>query len=115
MDYLIDGGATGNSVGIDPDALDTLINEAEDAAEAVEEFVGDFKGRFQTNQVSTSNLTQLEQVAEWVRDQLPMLRRRRDIAAIAAEINKPTLRKFTCNDFSKTIKGIAVQIATIGN
>ncbi|NDL60736.1 hypothetical protein [Phytoactinopolyspora mesophila] len=85
MADLIDGGSTGNSVGIDPDALDKLIGEAADAADAVEEFVSDFRGRFVAHQVSTHNLTQLEQVAEWVRDQLPMLRRRRDIAAIASE------------------------------
>ncbi|WP_166354030.1 hypothetical protein [Phytoactinopolyspora limicola] len=75
----------GPAVGIDPDALDELITHAGQAAENVEEFVSDFRGRFLANGVSTTNMGQLEQVAEWVRDQLPMLERRRDIASLAAE------------------------------
>jgi hypothetical protein len=78
-------GGSGTAAGIDPVALDKFIEDAGTAAEDIETFVTRYRSRFTTLNVSTANLTQLEQVAEWVHDQRPMLERRRDLAQLAAD------------------------------
>ena len=83
MNRIDEGG--GPSVGIDPETLGTLITDAETACTDVETFYGAFNGRFTAEQVSTTNLAKVSQAAEWVRDQLPMLRRRQGLAQIAAQ------------------------------
>ncbi|PSL06780.1 hypothetical protein CLV30_102168 [Haloactinopolyspora alba] len=84
MNVTIDGGG-GSGVGIDPEELDKFITDAENAATDVEDFVDAFRGRFVSENVSTTNMDKVAGTAEWLRDQLPMLRRRHGMAEIAAE------------------------------
>lgn len=83
MNHHHDGG--GSAVSINPETLGTLISDATTAADDVEAFTSAYRPRFSTYAVSTSNLTQMETVAQWVRDQIPMLERRRELAQVAAD------------------------------
>ncbi|GAA1007363.1 hypothetical protein Aple_018080 [Acrocarpospora pleiomorpha] len=70
--------------GVDPDRMLAMINSMEADAEALEAFVQRFRGEFVQLGVDTSALTELERISAWTRDQLPLMRRRHELA-IAAE------------------------------
>lgn len=81
----IAGNGGGQSVGIDPEELHKFIGDAEEAADDVDDFIDAYRSRFVSNGVSTTNIDKVGQASEWLRDQLPMLRRRHGMAKIAAE------------------------------
>lgn len=69
----------------DPEELHKFIGDAEEAADDVDDFIDAYRSRFVSNGVSTTNIDKVGQASEWLRDQLPMLRRRHGMAKIAAE------------------------------
>ena len=69
-----------NFAAIDPAAMADLVTKLEGAARTIDEQAPGLKGRFESQGVATGNVTTIMQVASWVRDQLPMLRRRQSLA-----------------------------------
>jgi hypothetical protein len=69
-----------NFAAIDPAAMADLVTKLEAAARTIDEQAPGLKGRFESQGVATGNVTTIMQVASWVRDQLPMLRRRQSLA-----------------------------------
>jgi hypothetical protein len=69
-----------NFAAIDPAAMADLVTKLEGAARTVDEQAPGLKSRFESQGVGTGNVSTIMQVASWVRDQLPMLRRRQSLA-----------------------------------
>jgi hypothetical protein len=65
---------------IDPAAMADLVTKLDGAARAIDERAPGVKSRFEAQGVATGDLTAIMQVASWVHDQLPMLRRRQSLA-----------------------------------
>ncbi|GIH29408.1 hypothetical protein Aph01nite_77180 [Acrocarpospora phusangensis] len=66
--------------GVDPDRLLTMINSMNADADALQAFVRRFQGEFARLGVDTSVLTELDRIGAWTRDQLPVMRRRHELA-----------------------------------
>ncbi|GAA0975861.1 hypothetical protein GCM10009555_034500 [Acrocarpospora macrocephala] len=69
--------------GVDPDRLLAMIQSMDADASALRAFVQRFRGEFARLGVDTSALTELEQISAWAQDQLPVMRRRYDLAMAA--------------------------------
>jgi hypothetical protein len=69
-----------NFAAIDPAAMADLVAKLDGAARTIDEQAPGLKGRFESHGVATGNVTTIMQVASWVHDQLPMLRRRQSLA-----------------------------------
>ncbi|HEX8007602.1 MAG TPA: hypothetical protein VF482_14380, partial [Trebonia sp.] len=73
--------------GVDPDRLLAMINSMDADAEALQAFVQRFRGEFARLGVDTSALTELERIGAWTRDQLPLMRRRHELAMAADRVD----------------------------
>jgi hypothetical protein len=65
---------------IDPAALADLVTKLDGAARTIDERAPGLKARFEAQGVGSGDVTTIMQVASWVHDQLPMLRRRQSLA-----------------------------------
>jgi hypothetical protein len=65
---------------IDPAAMADLVTKLDGAARTIDERAPGVKSRFEAQGVATGDVTAIMQVASWVHDQLPMLRRRQSLA-----------------------------------
>lgn len=65
---------------IDPAAMADLVTKLDGAARTIDERAPGLKSRFESHGVATGDVTTIMQVASWVHDQLPMLRRRQSLA-----------------------------------
>jgi hypothetical protein len=65
---------------IDPAAMADLVTKLDGAARTIDERAPGVKSRFEAHGVATGDVTTIMQVASWVHDQLPMLRRRQSLA-----------------------------------
>ncbi|MEO3860524.1 hypothetical protein [Acrocarpospora sp. B8E8] len=73
--------------GVDPDRLLAMIKSMDADAEALQAFVQRFRGEFARLGVDTSALTELERISAWTRDQLPLMRRRHELAIAADRVD----------------------------
>lgn len=65
---------------IDPALMADLVTKMDGAARTIDERAPGVKSRFEAHGVATGDVTTIMQVARWVHDQLPMLRRRQSLA-----------------------------------
>jgi hypothetical protein len=65
---------------IDPAAMADLVTKLDGAARTIDERAPGVKSRFEAHGVATGDVTTIMQIATWVHDQLPMLRRRQSLA-----------------------------------
>lgn len=65
---------------IDPARMADLVTKMDGAARTIDERAPGVKSRFEAHGVATGDVTAILQVARWVHDQLPMLRRRQSLA-----------------------------------
>lgn len=74
--------------GIDPGKLNTMISSLDGAVESLGGAQASWVNRFSALGVDTGALTSLGGISSWVEGQLPMLKRRFDLA-VAIEQNAP--------------------------
>ncbi|MFC0864297.1 hypothetical protein ACFHYQ_18550 [Sphaerimonospora cavernae] len=70
---------TGDFCGIDPAAMHAMATDLRRAADRLTEFTAEFEGRLRANEISTAPLAQIAAIADWGRNQTPMLAERAEL------------------------------------
>jgi len=96
-----------NFSGINPENLMKTIEHLQYSSRSLHGFTSSYLGRFQRFGLETSNLTEIRKVAGWIDNELPMLRRRQELAA-AMELDQKGINK------PGTMVQLREPIATIG-